>query len=40
MHCGAHIKDGEVEEDEQELEADAQQALQLAHNRLCVLQRR
>jgi len=35
----AHIKDGEVEEDEEKLEADAQQALQLAHNGLGVPQR-
>lgn len=33
----AYIKDGQVEENEQQLEAYAQQALQLAHNSLSVL---
>lgn len=35
----AHIEYGEVEEDEYELQADAQQALQLAHYGARVLQR-
>ncbi len=44
MLCGwvtkvSHIKDGKVEEDKDELQADPQQALQLAHNSACVLQR-
>lgn len=35
----AHIKDGQVEENEKQLEAYAQQALQLAHDCLSVFQR-
>ena len=35
----SHIEDGEVEEDKDELQADPQQALQLAHNGARVLQR-
>ena len=35
----AHIKDGKVEEYEYELQADAQQALQLAHYGARVFQR-
>ena len=35
----AHIEDGEVEEDEDELQADAEQVLQLAHDGARVLQR-
>lgn len=34
-----HVKDGKVEEDEEELEADAQQALQFAHDGARVLER-
>lgn len=36
----AYVKDGQIEEDENSLQADAQQPLQLANNCLCVLQRR